>query len=151
MQRILNTWYSNSIKSSALVAYSAVDGDTWIYDLAQFLNCDPAGGNDASTSIDLYGLNNYELCGNETFDQAYQGKTNEFAQRLDVAAYFSEYGCVKVSPRPWADVAAQAYINRWATRTNTVGPMTPLAAAQVVRTRTITSTNTLAVAAVVSS
>ncbi|VDB90218.1 unnamed protein product [Peniophora sp. CBMAI 1063] len=98
--------YLNSIKSSALVAYSAVDGDTWIYDLAQYLNCDPAGGNDASTSIDLYGLNNYELCGNETFDQAYQGKTNEFANRLDVAAYFSEYGCVKVSPRPWADVAA---------------------------------------------
>ncbi|KZV67604.1 carbohydrate-binding module family 43 protein [Peniophora sp. CONT] len=98
--------YLNSIKSSALVAYSAVDGDTWIYDLAQYLNCDPASGNDASTSIDLYGLNNYELCGNQTFDDAYKGKTDQFAQRLDVAAYFSEYGCVRVSPRPWADVAA---------------------------------------------
>jgi hypothetical protein len=47
-----------SIKSTALTTYSAVDGDQWIIDFANYLSCDPSGQNSDATSIDLYGLNN---------------------------------------------------------------------------------------------
>jgi hypothetical protein len=48
----------NSISSSALVGYAAIDGDpTWIVPLASYLACDPSGSNSGSTAIDLFGLN----------------------------------------------------------------------------------------------
>ncbi|KAK7694315.1 hypothetical protein QCA50_001497 [Cerrena zonata] len=59
--------YLNSISSSALVGYAAIDGDnTWVTPLANFLSCDPSGGNSGNTAIDLFGLNNYEWCGDAT-------------------------------------------------------------------------------------
>ncbi|KAI0028292.1 glycoside hydrolase family 72 protein [Vararia minispora EC-137] len=97
--------YLKSINSTALTTYSAVDGPQWIIDFANYLSCDPTGTNSDAAAIDLYGLNNYELCGNQTFDQAYASKTQSFSN-FNVAAYFSEFGCVNPSPRVWADVAA---------------------------------------------
>ncbi|KAI0320437.1 carbohydrate-binding module family 43 protein/Glycoside hydrolase family 72 protein [Amylostereum chailletii] len=97
--------YLKSKSSSALVGYAAVDGDDWIVPVANYLSCDPSNGNSDSTAIDLYGLNNYELCGNQTFQQAYATKTALFAG-YNVAAYFSEFGCNNPSPRVWADVPA---------------------------------------------
>ncbi|OBZ79073.1 1,3-beta-glucanosyltransferase gel4 [Grifola frondosa] len=53
--------YLKSISSSALVGYAAIDGDsTWVDPLANYLDCDPSGSNSGDTSIDLFGLNNYE-------------------------------------------------------------------------------------------
>ena len=50
---------SNSIKSSVLVGYAAIDGDpSWILPLAEYFSCDPSGANSGATAIDLYGLNN---------------------------------------------------------------------------------------------
>jgi len=93
--------YLNSKKSSALVGYAAIDGDpSWIVALANYLSCDSV-----NTAIDIFGLNNYEFCGNSTFDASYAGKTGSFAG-YNVVAYFSEYGCNNPYPRPWADVAA---------------------------------------------
>ena len=50
---------SNSIGSSALVGYAAIDGDdNWVLPLAEYLSCDPTNANNGSTAIDLFGLNN---------------------------------------------------------------------------------------------
>lgn len=46
--------YIASRNYGLLVAYAAVDGDSWRDDLAEYLNC-----GDESVQIDLYGLNNY--------------------------------------------------------------------------------------------
>ncbi|KAI0307493.1 glycoside hydrolase family 72 protein [Multifurca ochricompacta] len=98
--------YLNSKSSSALVGYAAIDGDaTWIVPLASYLSCDPSGSNSGSTAIDLFGLNNYEWCGNSTFQASYAGKTGDFSG-YNVVAYFSEYGCNQPSPRVWDEVPA---------------------------------------------
>jgi 1,3-beta-glucanosyltransferase GAS1 len=47
-----------------------------------------------------------EWCGNSSFDQSYAGLEADFAD-YNVAAYFSEYGCITAgTPRPWTEVAS---------------------------------------------
>ncbi|KAJ2982678.1 hypothetical protein NUW54_g10719 [Trametes sanguinea] len=95
--------YLNSIKSSALIGYAAIDGDdNWVLPLAEYLSCDPSGANSGSSAIDLFGLNNYEWCGDAS-PSVYSTKNGDFAG-YNVAAYFSEYGCVKQPPRLWSEV-----------------------------------------------
>lgn len=98
--------YLNSKSLSTLVGYAAIDGDaTWIVPLASYLSCDPSGSNSGNDVIDIFGLNNYEFCGNSTFQTSYAAKTEDFAG-YNVVTYFSEYGCNNPYPRPWADVGA---------------------------------------------
>jgi len=99
--------YLLSQNSSALVGYAAIDGTPdFIVPLAEFLSCDPSNANSGATSIDLYGLNNYEWCGNSTFEASgYAATTNEFSQ-YNVVAYFSEFGCITSPPRLWTEVVA---------------------------------------------
>ncbi|EGO29676.1 glycoside hydrolase family 72 protein [Serpula lacrymans var. lacrymans S7.9] len=98
--------YLTSQKSSVMVGYAAIDGTAdWLDPFAEYLSCDPSGSNSASTSIDLFGLNNYQWCGNSSFAAAYADTEAQF-QNYNVAAYFSEYGCASVSPRPWTEVGA---------------------------------------------
>ncbi|KAI9513151.1 glycoside hydrolase family 72 protein [Russula earlei] len=98
--------YLKSKSSTALVGYAAIDGDdTWIVPLASYLACDPSGSNSGNTAIDIYGLNNYEYCGNSTFAASYAIKTGDFAG-LNIVGYFSEFGCNNPSPRVWNDVSA---------------------------------------------
>ncbi|KIK97879.1 carbohydrate-binding module family 43 protein [Paxillus rubicundulus Ve08.2h10] len=98
--------YLNSIKSSALVGYASIDGDSsWIYPLAEYLSCDISGTNSGASAIDLYGLNNYEWCGDSTFEASYAATETLFSS-YNVAAYFSEFGCITSTPRVWTEVAA---------------------------------------------
>jgi len=99
--------YLNSIKSSALVGYASIDGPSdFRLDLADYLSCDPSNSNSGSTAIDLYGLNNYEWCGNSTFEASgYANITSDFSQ-YNVVGYFSEFGCITQPARPWTEVGA---------------------------------------------
>jgi len=93
--------YLKSKNSTALVGYSSVDGDdTWKIPLASFLACDSE-----SDSLDLYGLNNYEWCGDSNFQNAYAGLTGNYAG-YNIPAYFSEFGCKDQPPRLFTEVAA---------------------------------------------
>ncbi|KAJ9109852.1 hypothetical protein QFC19_001831 [Naganishia cerealis] len=80
--------YLRSRNSQALVGYSSVDGERDFRDpLANYLTC----GND-TVSLDIYGLNNYEWCGNSSYQASgWETIVNDFAN-LGVAAYMSEYG-----------------------------------------------------------
>ncbi|ESK98183.1 glycoside hydrolase family 72 protein [Moniliophthora roreri MCA 2997] len=98
--------YLNSKSSSALVGYAAIDGDpSWRNALANYLACDPSGSNSDATAIDIYGLNNYEWCGDSTFQNSYAGTTSDY-ENYNVVAYFSEFGCVSQPPRLWTEVEA---------------------------------------------
>jgi len=98
--------YLNSKSSTALVGYASIDADdTWLDSFANYLSCDPSNSNSDSSAIDLFGLNNYEWCGNSTFVASYAGKTGDFAG-YNVVAYFSEFGCNQPSPRVWTEVPA---------------------------------------------
>lgn len=99
--------YLNSIKSSALVGYASIDGaSSWRLDLADYFSCDSSNSNSGSTAIDLYGLNNYEWCGDSSFQASGYATTTSDFQQYNVVAYFSEFGCVNSPPRLWTEVGA---------------------------------------------
>jgi hypothetical protein len=82
-----------------LVGYTATDSPNSRVNLAEYLAC-----NTTDTSIDFWGLNIYEWCGNSSFAQSgYQARTQEIAS-INIPAFFSEYGCNAVSPRQFQDV-----------------------------------------------
>ncbi|KAJ7853415.1 1,3-beta-glucanosyltransferase [Mycena leptocephala] len=97
--------YLKSISSSALIGYADIDGASSFRDgVAQYLSCDPSGANDGTSAVDLFGLNNYEWCGDApstTYD-----KINAEFKDYNVVAYFSEFGSETCSPgvRPWTEV-----------------------------------------------
>ncbi|KAF8898482.1 glycoside hydrolase family 72 protein [Infundibulicybe gibba] len=98
--------YLESKKSNALVGYAAINGAATFRDpLANYLTCDPDGKGSGATAIDLYGLNDYEWCGDSSFQAAYAGTTGDFAG-YNVPAYFSEFGCITPGPRLWTEPTA---------------------------------------------
>ncbi|KAF8528028.1 Glucanosyltransferase-domain-containing protein [Hysterangium stoloniferum] len=93
--------YLRSKNSSVLVGYSSTDGpDSWRIPLANYLAC-----NSDATSIDLFGLNNYEWCGDSDFQSAYAGTNADFVN-YTLPVYFSEFGCATSPPRLWTEVQA---------------------------------------------
>ncbi|KAI9572583.1 carbohydrate-binding module family 43 protein/Glycoside hydrolase family 72 protein [Boletus coccyginus] len=98
--------YLNSIQSTALVGYAAIDGDSsWILPLAEYLSCDPSGANSGSTAIDIYGLNNYQWCGTSTFEASY-ASTEALYSAYNVPAYFSEFGCPSDPVTDWSEAGS---------------------------------------------
>jgi hypothetical protein len=98
--------YLKAKNSNALVGYAAINGaSNWREPLANYLSCDPDNNNSDATSIDIYGLNDYEWCGASTFQASYARTTAAFAQ-YNVVAYFSEYGCILSPPRLWTEANA---------------------------------------------
>ncbi|WVQ92527.1 hypothetical protein IAS59_006338 [Cryptococcus gattii] len=94
--------YLKSVGSSALVGYAAVDGEAdFRNSLAEYLTC---GGD--SIAVDLYGLNNYEWCGNENINSSNWNTITEGFSDLPVATYMSEFGCITSPPRLWTEVTA---------------------------------------------
>ncbi|KAJ7120307.1 hypothetical protein C8R44DRAFT_982120, partial [Mycena epipterygia] len=90
--------YLSSISSSALVGYADIDGASSFRDaVSSYLSCDPTGKNDGSTSIDIFGVNNYEWCGNAS-SRTFNGINAELKD-YNVVAYFSEFGFRELLPR----------------------------------------------------
>ncbi|KAG8529280.1 uncharacterized protein KY384_005915 [Bacidia gigantensis] len=80
------------------VGYATNDDETRT-NLANYFNCGPA-----SDSIDFWGYNIYSWCGESNYqDSHYEERTQEFST-YDVPAFFAEYGCNKVNPRPFDEV-----------------------------------------------
>ena len=79
----------------------ATDDDETRTELANYFNCGPA-----EDSIDFWGYNIYAWCGKSDYvSSTYEQRTKEFST-YNVPAFFAEYGCNKVQPRPFTEVAA---------------------------------------------
>ena len=82
------------------VGYASDDDDTRI-ELADYFNCGPA-----ADSIDFWGYNIYSWCGQSSYSASqYEARTEEWSS-YNVPAFFAEYGCNKVEPRPFDEVAS---------------------------------------------
>lgn len=83
------------------VGYSADDDADIRHQVAAYFDCGPS-----ASAIDFYGLNNYEWCGNSSFEgSGYQARTQEFAS-FNIPVFLSEYGCNTVLPREFTEVQA---------------------------------------------
>lgn len=84
------------------VGYSAAD----IADLRPMLQNYLACGTNSSESIDFFGLNAYEWCGNNDLSTSGYSTLNTFAENFNIPIFFSETGCNTVRPRDFADQTA---------------------------------------------
>jgi hypothetical protein len=51
--------HRKSISSTTLIGYADIDGASSFWDgVAQYLSCDPSGGGNGDSAVDLFGLNN---------------------------------------------------------------------------------------------
>ena len=85
------------------VGYSAADDLSYRISLAEYLECYES---DPLETIDFYGVNTYQWCGEQTF---YTSGYNHLVR--DYGAYskpifFSEYGCNEVLPRLFKEVGS---------------------------------------------
>lgn len=80
----------------------ATNDDAAIRDsLAAYFNC-----GDPSEAIDFWGYNIYSWCGDSSFTESgFDQRTKEF-EKFSVPAFFAEYGCNTVQPRPFTEVGA---------------------------------------------
>jgi 1,3-beta-glucanosyltransferase GAS1 len=110
------------------VGYSAAD----IAELRPMLQNYLACGTNASESIDMFGLNAYEWCGNSNLQTSGYATLNTYAQDYNIPIFFSETGCNTVQPRTFDDQNAilgpqmntlwsGAIIYEWIEEANTYG------------------------------
>jgi 1,3-beta-glucanosyltransferase GAS1 len=70
--------------------------------LQNYLVC----GDDAGASIDFFGLNAYEWCGDSDFNISGYSNLNSMVTDYPVPIFFSETGCNAVEPRTFQDQSA---------------------------------------------
>ena len=94
------------------IGYSAADILQLRPQLQNYLAC----GSDYSQSIDFYGLNAYEWCGEQTYETSGYSNLQEMAEGYNIPIFFSETGCIVPRPRTFGDQAAifgPDMINTW--------------------------------------
>ncbi|KAL3426758.1 1,3-beta-glucanosyltransferase [Phlyctema vagabunda] len=110
------------------VGYSAADISELRPMLQNYLAC----GTNASETVDFFGLNAYEWCGESSFEVSGYETLNDYAEGYSVPIFFSETGCNTVKPRTFQDQTAifgpqmnslwsGAIIYEWINETNAYG------------------------------
>jgi hypothetical protein len=84
------------------VGYSAADIAELRPALQNYLAC----GDDQKQSIDFFGLNSYEWCGQATYETSGYSNLQVMAQGYNIPIFFSETGCNVGGERTFADQAA---------------------------------------------
>jgi 1,3-beta-glucanosyltransferase GAS1 len=83
------------------VGYAAEDDAQIRSQVAAYFQC-----GSIATSIDFYGLDNYEWCGQSSFQASgYENLTQDFVD-YPLPAIFSEFGCNSIEPRSFTEVQA---------------------------------------------
>ncbi|SCU93840.1 LANO_0E04940g1_1 [Lachancea nothofagi CBS 11611] len=86
------------------VGYSAADDLRYRIPLSQYLECHRE--NEPDSSIDFYGVNSYQWCGQQTFQTSGYDQLVSAYKEYTKPVFFSEFGCNTISPRSFAEVEA---------------------------------------------
>lgn len=70
------------------VGYAANDDATIRNNMAEYFNC-----GEADESIDFWGYNIYEWCGDSTFEKSGYSEVVSFFSNYSIPVFFAEYGC----------------------------------------------------------
>jgi len=84
------------------VGYSAADVSENRLETAHYFNC----GDYEMARVDMFGFNDYSWCGDSSFTKSgYDSKVEEYSN-YSKPIFLSEFGCNRVSPRPFTEVEA---------------------------------------------
>jgi 1,3-beta-glucanosyltransferase GAS3 len=100
--RDMKDYISKQANRPIPVGYSAADVRPMLADTAAYLSCSIS--EEASSKIDLFGLNSYSWCGDSSYKESgYSTLVDDF-NATTIPVFFSEYGCNKVAPRTFTEV-----------------------------------------------
>jgi 1,3-beta-glucanosyltransferase GAS3 len=100
--RDLKDYIAKQAKRAIPVGYSAADVRPMLADTQAYMSC--AIAEEASSKIDLFGLNSYSWCGDASFESSgYNVLVADFKDTT-IPVFFSEYGCNEVTPRTFSEV-----------------------------------------------
>ncbi|BDD62338.1 1 3-beta-glucanosyltransferase gel2 [Monascus purpureus] len=104
VQRDMKDYIAKNVNRSIPVGYSAADVRDILMDTVQYMSCELE--NSTSSRSDFFGLNSYSWCGDSSYTiSGYDVLTEDFSN-ASLPVFFSEYGCNKVTPRIFTEVAA---------------------------------------------
>ncbi|SCU96229.1 LAME_0F15434g1_1 [Lachancea meyersii CBS 8951] len=86
------------------VGYSAADDLRYRIPLSRYLECHDADHPDSS--IDFYGVNSYQWCGQQTFQTSGYDQLVDAYKEYTKPVFFSEFGCNIHRPRSFEEVEA---------------------------------------------
>uniref|UniRef100_A0A060T471 1,3-beta-glucanosyltransferase n=1 Tax=Blastobotrys adeninivorans TaxID=409370 RepID=A0A060T471_BLAAD len=99
--RDIKSYISNHAPRPIPVGYSAADDLRYRISLADFLAC-----GDNLTTVDFYGVNSYQWCGDQTFTSSgYDTLVNNY-KNYPLPIFLSEFGCNVVLPRKFQEIEA---------------------------------------------
>ncbi|KAI7083846.1 glycoside hydrolase family 72 protein [Hortaea werneckii] len=107
VQRDMKQYIAQNADREIPVGYSAADvrevlEDTWAY-----LQCDNSDNEDNDSRSDFFGLNSYSWCGGDaTFQTSGYDDLVSMFSNTTIPVFFSEYGCIQVTPRVFDEVQA---------------------------------------------
>jgi 1,3-beta-glucanosyltransferase GAS3 len=100
--RDLKDYIAKQAKRAIPVGYSAADVRPMLADTQAYMSC--AIAEEASSKIDIFGLNSYSWCGDASFESSgYNVLVDDF-KATTIPVFFSEYGCNEVTPRTFSEV-----------------------------------------------
>lgn len=100
--RDMKDYIAKNVDREIGVGYSAADVASSLSDTWEYLGCELS--NSTSSKIDFFGLNDYEWCGDSTFEQSGYNKLVDQFGNTSIPVFFSEYGCIRVKPRTFTNV-----------------------------------------------